>query len=92
MTDVRLDYAGGRSDHRVSNLTLNAMGHAIALRGTIDAQAPFALDAAVTAVRREKPQGVVYATIDGNLTELAIDGGGRKPLNRIVLRPAARMP
>ena len=75
LSNVRLDYAGGRNQHRVTDLTLDALEHALALRGTIAATPPFRLDAAITAVRREQPRGTVYASVRGTLEEIALDGG-----------------
>ncbi|HEV7802880.1 MAG TPA: translocation/assembly module TamB domain-containing protein [Burkholderiales bacterium] len=75
LTDVRLEYAGGRREHRVRDLTFHAMGHAVALRGAIDATAPFALNAAAAVVPTDVPQTVVYAAAKGDLTEITIEGG-----------------
>ena len=77
ITDVRLTYAGGESEHHVRDLSLSVLGHAVSLRGTIAAKAPFPLNASIAAVRRESPQGDVYAVVTGNLSDLAIEGGGR---------------
>lgn len=75
LTNVRLDYSGGKREHRVHELSLAALGHAVAVRGAIDALPPFALRASVAAVRVDAPRASVYAAIEGKLTDLAIDGG-----------------
>ena len=74
LTHIKLDYAGGRFEHRVHDLTLDAFEHALTLRGAISATAPFALDATIRAVRREKPQGTLDARAKGTLSAIVLEG------------------
>jgi translocation and assembly module TamB len=72
ITDVRLAYSGGRSRHTVHKLALGAFDHALELKGTIDAQAPFAIDAELHATRLAEPQARIRASFGGNLSEMAV--------------------
>ncbi|MES2564569.1 MAG: hypothetical protein V4637_17885, partial [Pseudomonadota bacterium] len=75
--NVRLDYAGGESMHRIEALSLSVMGMAVALRGRIDAQPPFALQASFTAEKSQSPPATVNGDASGNLSVINIDGGAR---------------
>jgi translocation and assembly module TamB len=77
ITNVRLAYSGGKTKHRVTDLSLTVMDYAVSVRGAIDAQAPFALEAYVAAVGRTAPEATASGTVTGNLTELTFDGAGR---------------
>lgn len=72
LTDVRLAYSGGRSRHTLHELALGAFDHALELKGTIDAQAPFAIDAELQATRLAEPQASIKASLSGNLSEMAV--------------------
>lgn len=90
LTNIHLDYSGGRSDHSVHDLSLYAFGHAVAVRGSIGATAPFPLKATLAAVRPDTPQTVVYAAAKGDLTEIALQGGATSGVARIGFTAAAR--
>ena len=77
LTDVQLDYSGGRSGHRVHALSLRAFDHAIRLRGTIDAHAPFALEATASAVGETPLQATIESSASGNLSELTVKAGAK---------------
>ena len=51
LENVQLEYSGGRSRHTVHNLVLVAFDHALELRGTIAARAPFELEGAIALSR-----------------------------------------
>lgn len=72
ITGVRLAYSGGRSRHTLHDLALGAFDHALELKGRIDAQAPFALDAELNATRLAEPQARIRASIGGNLSAMAV--------------------
>lgn len=72
LTDVRLAYSGGRSRHTLHELALDAFDHALELKGSIDAQAPFALDAELEAMRLAEPQARVKASFTGNLSVMIV--------------------
>lgn len=90
ITHVRLDYAGGKTEHRIEDLSLSVMGMAAALRGKIDAQPPFALRASFAAVKPEGPQAIVFGTASGNLSALTIDGGANSGEARVVANATLR--
>jgi autotransporter translocation and assembly factor TamB len=74
LDNVRLRrYAGGARAHRIEELALSAFGHALAVRGMIDAQKPFTLQAHFAAVRPVEPAAQVAGTLSGNLLEIALD-------------------
>jgi translocation and assembly module TamB len=77
ISNVRVEYSGGETKHRVSDLSFTAMGYAVSLRGAIDARAPFTLEAYVAAVGSAAPGATAFGTVTGNLSELTFDGGGR---------------
>jgi len=72
ISDVQLAYSGGRSRHTIHELALSAFDHALTLQGTIDAQAPFALDATLSAARSAAPEATLKASFTGNLSELGV--------------------
>lgn len=74
LTDVKLAYSGGRSRHRVHGLSLNAFEHAIDLKGTIEAAAPFDLEATLSALSTSAPQTGIQASFGGNLSALTAKG------------------
>ncbi len=96
LTDVRLDFTGGLTKHRLRDLSLNAFGHAIAVQGEIGVDAPFPLTASMSAVSRQAPGAVVYAAAKGNLTQIALEGGARSAGARATatakLRPYDELP
>ena len=83
LTDVQLDYSGGRSRHEVHSLSLEAFDHAIRLRGSIQAQPPFALDATVSALGAAALKAEIDAALSGNLSELAIRVGAKSGAARL---------
>jgi translocation and assembly module TamB len=83
LANVRLEYAGGRSAHEIRELTLDALDHAVAVRGSIGATAPFPLTASVTAVRRETPHSVIYASARGTLDRIDLEGGAASGSSRV---------
>ena len=90
LTNIRLDYSGGHTDHRVHDLSWYAFGHAVAVRGSIGATAPFPLEATVAAVRPDAPQTVVYAAAKGDLSEISLEGGATSGLARLDFTAVAR--
>ncbi|HEY0336213.1 MAG TPA: hypothetical protein VGC70_02655, partial [Burkholderiales bacterium] len=83
LTNIRLDYEGGRAHHTVRDLTLNALDHAATARLVISTVPPFALDAALEAVPTQRKETRVYAAVKGNLTEVAIEGGATSGSARV---------
>jgi len=77
LENVRFEYSGGRARHTVHALTLNTFDHNLALRGRIDARAPFELDGVVTATRTERPKGELSAKLSGNLSDIAVEASGK---------------
>ena len=83
ITNARLKYSGGRAEHHIESLSLNVLGLAVSLRGTIKAQPPFVLDAAFSAVRPDDPRASVSGSATGNLSDIRIDANGRSADARI---------
>jgi translocation and assembly module TamB len=77
LTNVQLEYSGGRSKHEVHALSLNAFDHAIRLRGAIDAHPPFALDGTASATGTAPLEAAIDASVSGNLTELTIKAAAK---------------
>jgi translocation and assembly module TamB len=74
LTNVGLDYAGGRDVHRIEKLVLSAYGQDVELTGTIDAQPPFALQANAAVVRHPSPQASLNVGASGTLSALTLEG------------------
>ena len=96
LTDVRLNYSGGKQRHRVHELSLYAFEYAIKLRGTIDARAPFALDASVSASRVTAPTAELEASIVGNLSGMRAQAAAQSGKARVTgsarIEPYAELP
>ncbi|MGZ8266043.1 MAG: translocation/assembly module TamB domain-containing protein [Burkholderiales bacterium] len=96
LTDVALDYSGGSKVHRIHRLTLVGYEHALELSGTVDARAPFALEAKVAIVRSAAPKAALDATAAGNLGELMLAGtvtSGKAGMKaRATVEPYAALP
>jgi len=74
ISEVALEYSGGRNVHRIHKLSLAAYGHSVELAGSIDAHAPFGLKADVSVTRSVAPAATLKATASGNLSALDLQG------------------
>ncbi|HEX2827216.1 MAG TPA: translocation/assembly module TamB domain-containing protein [Burkholderiales bacterium] len=74
LSNLALDYEGGSVEHTVKNLTVDALGYALTLQGSIAATAPFPLRATLKALRRDKPPATLAASAHGTLTKIALEG------------------
>lgn len=74
LTNVALDYSGGREVHRIRKLALSAYGQDVDATARIDAQPPFALEADATVVRHPAPQGSLKVAASGTLSALKLKG------------------
>ena len=83
ITNAKLKYAGGKSEHRVDGLSLNVLGLVVSLNGKIAAQPPFALEAAFSAARPDDPQASIMGSATGTLSAIKIDANGRSRDARI---------
>ncbi|HZN25441.1 MAG TPA: translocation/assembly module TamB domain-containing protein [Burkholderiales bacterium] len=96
LTDVQLDYSGGRTQHRVHALSLQTFEHAIKMRGAIDAQPPFALNATVSALGLSGPKAELDASVTGTLSLLEIDATAKSGFGRLKgtasIEPYAQFP
>jgi translocation and assembly module TamB len=96
LSNVHLEYAGGRRRHEVKALDFAVLGHAIALRGTIGAHKPFALKAHIAAVRPAAPAASMTASVSGDLSALRIEAHAAAAAARAnavaTIRPADAQP
>lgn len=96
LENVQFEYSGGRARHTVHALTLVGFDHDLALRGRIDARAPFDLQGAVTATRTQHPKGDLSAKLSGNLSDIAVEARGRSGDARVTavghVQPYASFP
>jgi translocation and assembly module TamB len=77
VSDVRLAYEGGRRVHELTDFGVVAFGYAIRMHGKIDAAAPFAIDAEVSAESREAKGARAEAKLGGNLSAIRANGSAR---------------
>ena len=77
ITDLALAYEGGERRHRLRELTLMSRGYVVKLSGTIDADAPFALDADLKAQSYENDSASAQAKLGGHLSAIRVTGGAR---------------
>lgn len=96
VTDLRLDYAGGKREHQVHELRLAVPGHTLMLRGTMGASRPYPLKASASLVRADAPAGRLDALVTGELARLALDLSASVAAGRLAakvsLEPYAAQP
>ncbi|MDB5922047.1 MAG: hypothetical protein JWN13_983 [Betaproteobacteria bacterium] len=86
LTNIRLDYEGGRTRHEVRDLTLYALEYTVAGRGTISALAPFALNAAFSATSLDSTRSVLDGVAHGDLNEMTLEGVATRENARVDVR------
>ncbi len=74
LTNVALDYSGGRDVHRIHKLVLSGYGQDVELAGRIDAQPPFALEGNAAVTRHPAPQASMKVAASGTLSALKLEG------------------
>jgi translocation and assembly module TamB len=77
LNTVQFAYSGGRARHTLHALTFVTFEHSVAVRGSIDARAPFALQGTATATRSVHPEGEASAALSGNLSDIEVKARGR---------------
>jgi translocation and assembly module TamB len=77
IADARLDYAGGKSVHRLEKLSLSVLGMGVSVEGRIAAAAPFPLEAKFKAVRPEGRGATIEGSASGTLSAIEVNAEGR---------------
>ncbi|MGZ5171980.1 MAG: hypothetical protein ACXWCY_31605, partial [Burkholderiales bacterium] len=96
LTNIRLDYEGGRTRHEVRDLHLYALKHEVTGRATISALAPFALDAAFSATSLDSTRTVLNGVAHGDLNDATLEAAATRENARLdisaTLKPYDELP